>query len=88
VSRSKPTPPCAGNETRWFNGLFNPARPGVYQRKTAFIEGREWAWSYWTGQHWCPIVLERKSCVATVAKSKYQRLPWRGVCAPQSVSAS
>jgi Na+-transporting NADH:ubiquinone oxidoreductase subunit NqrB len=85
----KPSPPCKGHETPWFNGLFEPARVGLYQRE-AHMEGRVWLWSWWNGHQWMASAVTPDDAVEHALHGRVstrQKLRWRGCAQPMTATA-
>jgi hypothetical protein len=85
----KPAPPCRGDETPWFNGLFEPARVGLYQREVQ-AEGRVWMWSWWDGSRWMANAVTPADAVSHALSgraSQRQHLRWRGCGTPRAQGA-
>lgn len=79
--------PCNGEETLWFDGGTTPARAGLYQRKVpdGMVPGRRWVWSFFEGSLWYANGVTQADAIdalETERRSRYQRLPWRGLGRP------
>lgn len=75
AQRSAESPPvAAAPQTPWIDGLLQPVREGVYARRAP-----AGPYSCWDGAAWYADAATPAAAAAQLARSPWQRAPWRGL---------